>query len=178
MGDTREAVIEKCNEKKGMTCSPKKCNLCQTSLCYLEHIVSDDGNRPQAGHLKAILSAEPPRTRKSLQSLIGTMNWLHEYVPHYSELIAPMTDLLSPQRAYKWTLEAQEALDAVKEAFRSHKPLSRPDTTLPFILQTGASGKGMGAVFMQQGPDRNRRIISHSSAKFSPTEARYYCNEQ
>ena len=35
---------------------------------------------------------------KALQSLTETINWLHEYVRKYSELIAPITDLLSPKQ--------------------------------------------------------------------------------
>ena len=130
------------------------------------------------GHLKAILEAEPPTTRKTLQSLIGTLNWLNEYVPNFAEIISPMTDLLSPRKPYKWNLEAQKALDNIKIAFSQPRPLSRPDSTLPFILQTDASAKGMGGVLMQQTPDGERKIISYASAKFSETESRYHCNEQ
>ena len=162
----------------GLTCSPTKCNFGQTSLDYLGHIITDKGNLPQPKHLDAILNAEPPRTRKALQSLIGTMNWLHEYVPKYSELTAPITNLLSPKRPYRWTPEAQKALEATKAAFRNHQPLSRPDPALPFILQTDASAQGMGAVLMQQEANGHRRIIAYASAKFSATEARYHCNEQ
>ena len=162
----------------GLTCSPHKCQFGQTSLDYLGHVVTSEGNQPQPKHLQAILDAEPPRTRKGLRSLLGTMNWLHEYIPHYSEIIASITDLLSPKRPYKWNKGAQEALETAKEAFRKHEPLSRPDPSLPFILQTDASARGMGAVLMQQGPDGRRRIIAYASAKFSPTEAAYHCNEQ
>ena len=106
------------------------------------------------------------------------MNWLGEYIPHYSKLISPMTDLLSPKKAYRWTKEAQESLEKAKVAFCNHLPLSRLDPSLPFILQTDASAKGMGAVLMQQETKGKRRIISYASAKFSSTKARYHCNEQ
>lgn len=162
----------------GLTCSPQKCQFGQTSLPYLGHVVTSEGNHPQPKHLQAILDAEPPRTRKGLRSLLGAMNWLHEYVPHYSEITAAMTDLLSPKRPYKWNQEAQKALEDAKEAFRHHELLSRPEPSLPFILQTDASARGMGAVLMQQTPDGPRKIISYASAKFSPTEAAYHCNEQ
>ena len=161
-----------------MTGSPTKCSFFQTSLPYLGHIINETGNSPQPKHLDAILNAEPPRTRKALQYLIGTMNWLGEYIPHYSELISPMTDLLSPKRAYRWTKEDQESLEKAKVAFSNHLPLSRLDPSLPFILQTDASAKGLGAVLMQQEPNGKRRIISYASAKFSPTQVLYHCNEQ
>ena len=40
---------------------------------------------------------DTPKTRKNLQSLFGTLNWLNEYVPNFAEIVSPMTDLLSPK---------------------------------------------------------------------------------
>ena len=162
----------------GLTCSSSKCNFGQTNLPYMGHMVNWDTNSPQEGHLDAVTKAEPPKTRKHLQSLIGTLNWLNEYVPNFAELVSPMTDLLSPRRPFRWTKEAQESLEKVKEQFKNPVPLSRPDPDLPFILQTDASAKGMGAVLMQQTPEGERKIVSFASAKFSETESRYHCNEQ
>lgn len=127
----------------GLTCSPQKFLLGQTSLPYLGHVVTSEGNLPQPKHLQAILSAEPPRTSKGLRSLLGTMNWLHE-------------------TSYKWTAEATRALEAVKKAFVHHEPLSQPDPQLPFILQTNARARGMGAVLMQQEPNGRRRITARA----------------
>ena len=161
----------------GLTCSPKKCEFGQTGLPYLGHIVTSNVSQPQPRHLEAILKAERPRTRKGLKSLLSTMNWLHEYIPHYSATIAPIMDLLSPKKTYEWNVEAQDALKAIKEVFRHRELLSRPDS-LPFILQADASARGMGAVLMQQEPDGRHRIISYASAKFSQAEASYHCNGQ
>ena len=101
-----------------------------------------------------------------------------EYIPGYSELTAPLTTLASPKASFKWTTEINSAFDALKEAFRNRNQLSRSDPDLPFVLQTDASAVGMGSVLMQEGPEGERLIISYASAKLSPTEARYQCNEQ
>ena len=76
------------------------------------------------------------------------------------------------------TPERGKQFDRVKQAFSDPVSLSRPDPSLPFVLQTDASARGMGAVLMQQEPNGRRRIVSFASAKFSPTESRYHCNEQ
>ena len=131
----------------GLTCAPKKCSFGQTSLQYLGHVVSAEGNCPQDRHLGAILSAEPPRTRRALRGLIGTMNWLGDYIPHYAHLISPMTDLLSVKKPYRWNALAQQSFDAIKEQFRKKLTLGRPDPDLPFILQTDTSAHG------RSGPD-------------------------
>ena len=162
----------------GLTCSPEKCRFGEDTLPYLGHVVTSDGNQPQPRHVQAIQDAEPPKNRKALSSFLGVCNWLMEYIPRYSELTAPLTDLLSMKRPYKWTPEIQMAFEKLKDAFRSPTPLSRPDPDLTFILQTDASAIGMGAVLMQQDQEGKRRIISYASAKFQPVETRYHCNEQ
>ena len=41
--------------------------------------------------------------------------------------------------------------------------LAYPDYTQPFILETDASLKGLGAVLSQKGKDREVRIIAYAS---------------
>ena len=61
-----------------------------------------------------------------------------------------MTDLLSPTKPFKWNTVAQKALEEIKKEIKKPLKLSRPDSRLPFILQTDASAKGMGAVLLQE----------------------------
>lgn len=96
----------------GLTCSPTKCHFGKSSLLYLGHNITSDGNQAQPRHVQAIQTAKPPKNRKELSFFIGTCNWLMEYIPRYSELSAPLTNLLSPKRPYKWTLEHQAAFEA------------------------------------------------------------------
>ena len=152
-------------EMYGLTCSPIKCKFGKTTLPYLGRMINEDSNTPQGEHLKTILAVEPPATHKPLQSLVGTLNWLNEYVPNFAEMIAPMTDLLSPTKPYKWGPDAQTAQDNIKIAVSLPRALSRPNPALPFILQTDASAKGMGAVLMHKIADGKRKIISYASTR-------------
>ncbi|XP_033222580.1 uncharacterized protein LOC117176448 [Belonocnema kinseyi] len=162
----------------GLTVAPKKCCFGKTSLPYLGHIVGTGGNTTQPVHIEAIRNAPAPRNSKALRSFIGLCNWVKEYIPNSSEILAPLTNMLSTKRPFKWTNELQEKFERAKLAFQNPQSLSRPDPNLTFVLQTDASAKGMGAVLMQEGLDGKRRIISFASAKFSDTESRHHCNEQ
>ena len=165
-------------ENYGLTCNPKKCHFGKTKLEYLGHIVTSEGNQAQPEHTQAILDAKPPRTRKDLRSFHGTCGWLREYIPHFAIIAAPLTDLLTTNRPYKWTTAAEESFRKIKEVMKQPLDLSRPNPELPFILQTDASAKGMVAELYQGDQNKKRYIISYANAKFSPAEARYHCNKQ
>ena len=172
------ALVFESLETYGLSCNLKKCHFGEVELKYLGHIVTKDANQAQPESIQAILEAKPPKTRKELQSFLGVCGWLREYVPNFAVLAAPVTDLLSPAKTFKWNPSAQEAFENIKEEMKKPLKLSRPNPQLPFILQTDASAKGMGAVLLQEDSSKQRFIISYASAKFGPTEARYHCNEQ
>ena len=61
-----------------------------------------------------------------------------------------------------WTEECQHAFDALKLALTSAPVLGFANYRLPFIVETDASDRGLGAVLSQQ-QDGRRRIIAYAS---------------
>ena len=136
---------------------------------YLGHIVTSDENQAQPEHVQAILEAKPSRTRKEFRTFHGVCGWLREYIPHFAIIAAPLRHLLAVNKPYKWTTAAEESFLKIKELMKQPLELSRPNTQLPFILQTDASAKGMEAVLHQEDKERKKHINSYANAKFSPT---------
>ena len=66
--------------------------------------------------------------------------------------------------------ECQEGFDALKHALTTAPVLAYPDYTQPFILETDASLKGLGAVLSQKGKDGEVRIIAYASRSLRPSE--------
>lgn len=156
--------------------SPDKCRFAQTSINYLGHHIIPDGIEPQAVHIKNIKDAKKPESKKQLKSFLGLCGWLHEFVPRFANVTAPLTDLLrTKQRKLSWSTAAETAFTKIKTIFSSPLRLHRPDPTKPFVLQTDASSRGIAAVLYQE---PSRKIISFASAKLSRAQERYHVNEQ
>ena len=158
--------------------SVPKCEFGKTAVKFLGHNVVKDTIEPLPKHLKQIEEMPRPKNRKEVRKFLGTCNWLRDYVPRFSHMATPLTDLLSPRRPFKWTVDQEIALQAIKTAFRQPLALQRPTADLPYVLQTDASGIGIAAVLYQVGEDGQRRILNFASARLNATERRYHINEQ
>ena len=90
-------VLEKL-EFYGLTCNPEKCHFGRKKLDYLSYVATTEGNHPQPEHVRAILEASPLKNRKELRQFRGTCGWLREYIPHFAETAAELTDLLDTKK--------------------------------------------------------------------------------
>lgn len=155
-----------------------KCYFGKQRLDFLGHVVPADHNGTKQEHIRGVVETRPPRSRKELQEFLGLCGWISEYVLNFYQVAAPVTALISTKKPYKWTPEADTAFEAIKELFR--RPL-RVHRLLPdrrFYLQTDAADAGIGSVVYQLGDNGEKRIISHTFAKFSERERGYHSNER
>lgn len=165
-------------QQYNLKCAPDKCKIGVNELNFLGHVVTAHGNRPQISHELSITNYPIPNSRRKLRAFLGTLNWCREYIANFAEMAAPLTDLLSTKRPYRWNANAQQAMDNLKYAMSQPLKLCRPDFSRTFVLQTDASKVGMAAVLFHERPDGKRDIISYSSARFNNAEQRWHSNEQ
>ena len=71
---------------------------------------------------------------------------------------------------FKWDSQHQESFDRLKDALTSSPILAYPNYDKPFILETDASLKGLGAVLSQEDDEGNFRVISYASRMLKPYE--------
>jgi hypothetical protein len=91
----------------------------------LGFIVSHRGIEANLENIKAIMRMEAPRSQKKVQRLTGCMAALSRFISRLGEKGLPFYKLLKKVDKFKWTLEAQEALDALKK-FLTTPPVLKP----------------------------------------------------
>ena len=167
-----EHVLLKLKEN-GLKIEPEKCQFFKKSVKYLGHVVSAEGVATDPAKTEVVAKWPMPGTLKDLRSFLGFTSYYRRYVPGFAQKAAPLHKLTAELSeggkkkkgiipAERWNRECQTAFDALREALTSPPVLAYPDYQKPFIIETDASDKGLGAVLSQRQDDQ-LRVIAYAS---------------
>lgn len=160
-----------------VTVSVDKCQFCKPEMKYLGYVVDCNGLHVDPDKVKAMLEIPTPTCVRDVRSIVGTFSWYRKFVPEFSSIIAPMTALLRKNSKFQWTAECAESFRRVKELLVAAPILSCPDYSKPFVVQTDASGFGLGAVLTQPSPEGDK-VISYLSRSLTRQERNYTTTER
>ena len=152
-----------------------KCSFDQDNVEFLGHSISAFGISPLPEKVSAVTSWPTPSTVKDVQQFVGFTNYYRSFIPDYSALANPLTNLTKKSTPFFWSAECDTAFHQLKLSITSGPVLRHPDPALPFTVETDASDFAMGAVLSQ--PSVENPDILHPVAFFSrklePAERNY-----
>ena len=161
--------------KACLALKPSKCVIGNADITFLAFQIGEGTMTPKKDTVSRILEAPRPRTKKQLRSFIGLVGFYRQFVPNFSALAAPLTDLTrkgSPSDV-KWSEPQEKSFKALKDAIATPPILKLPDVKKAFILQTDSSNFGVGAVLLQEGEDSIKHPVAFASRKLLPREVNY-----
>ena len=131
---------------------PMKCSFGKQEMEYLGLKISH--NRIQIADDKkaALQEYEVPTSYPALQRFLGFANYLNSFIPQYSSKTAVLTDLLTggnKKKKFIWTAACQSAFEQIKAELQAAIGLGIPDKRGDLVLETDASGLGVGACLYQ-----------------------------
>ena len=162
-----------------LTLQLPKC-LFEAKTCeFLGHKIGPGYISPQQAKVDAVANFARPVRKKDIRSFLGLAGYYHRYIPWFSCIAAPLSDLTRIQGpdTREWTPECQQAFESLKQGISSQPTLALPDYSKLFLLQTDASDRGIGAV-LSQTTDQGDHPIAFYSRKFFNREQRYTTMEQ
>ena len=69
---------------------------------------------PREAKIQAILDFPIPTTKKELLRFLGMSGFYRKFVPNYSSLVSPLTNLLKAKVNYVWSEECQKSFEKLK----------------------------------------------------------------
>ena len=147
----------------GLRLKPKKCCFAQLQVRYLRHIVSSDGIRTDPKKLQAVREFPPPSSVKEVRSFVGLASYYRKFIPHFARVAGPLHALTKKDVTFVWTPECQSAFEELKQLLTTAPLLVYPRFDRPFMLETDASGSGLGAVLAQRQDDGSVRPVAYAS---------------
>ena len=160
-------------QQAGLKVCAAKSKLARHELEYLGYFITRDGIKPLSKKVEAINNLATPANRRELRKFIGLVNYYRDMWPKRSEILGPLTALVSPKVPWKWTPECQQSFEAMKSLVAREVILSYPQFDKPFHIHTDASKTQLGAVISQ-----DDKPIAFYSRKLSPAQTRYTTTER
>ena len=159
-------------KEAGLKLKPSKCYLFQKEVVYLGHIVGSAGIATDPSKIAVIETWPTPQDVSDIRSGLGLFGYYRKFIKDYSKIARPLTRLTGKGVPFVWGEEEQLAWDTLKQKLVESPILAYPDPTAQFILDTDASGYGIGAVLSQvQGG--KERVIAYGSRTLTKEEQRY-----
>ncbi|QRW24438.1 Retrotransposable element Tf2 protein [Rhizoctonia solani] len=136
---------------------------------HIPFLVCPIGNTP------AILGMTwpSPKSVKQVQAFLGFANYLRQFIPNFSSIARPLHNLTKKETPWLWGNLEEAAFQELKSLVTQSPVLIHSNPSLPYYLETDASGVAMGAILSQRAEDNRLHPVAYMSKSFSGAEANY-----
>ena len=170
------AVIERLRGA-GLKLKPSKCHFIQKEVEYLGHVISPDGLKPNPGRVSAVKEYSAPSNVKEVRQFLGIASYYRRFIPGFAKIAEPLHALTRKNETFLWTPSCQAAFQTLIQKLVEAPVLAYPNFQEPFVLETDASIKGLGAVLSQRQSDGRMHPVAYASRALSPSEKNYSISE-
>ena len=153
----------------GISLSKKKAEIMKTQIEFLGIQIDKNGIKMQ-NHIvqKIINSEEQIDTKKKLQSFLGLVNQVREYIPNLAENLKPLHKKLKKDVEYYFDKKDQEQIQKIKLLCKNLPKLYFPDENkiFTYIVESDASEISYGGVLKYR---YDKEKIEHHCRYYSGT---------
>ena len=133
-----EEIFERLR-KAGLKLKLQKCSFFKKHIQYLGHLISDEGIQPLPEKLESIAKMPVPQNAKQVKQFLGLVGYYRKFVPHFSDIARPLTQLTRKNEGFNWSTECDKCFHMLKDYLQEAPILRYPDPTADYILYTDAS---------------------------------------
>ncbi|GFT77406.1 transposon Tf2-6 polyprotein [Trichonephila clavipes] len=114
-----------------------------------------------------------PTTVKQVQRFLGLTGYFRKFIPAYSQIAKPLSDLTRKDNPFMFEQPQMEAFKKLKKLLTESPVLSIFQQGRTTELHTDASQQGYGTVLLQEADDGKLHPVQYMSQKTTPAEEKY-----
>ena len=161
----------------GLKLRPTKCHFLCQRVEYLGHLITPHGLGPNPKRVSAVADFPVPASVTQVRQFVGLTSYYRRFIKNFAKTAAPLHNLTRKDVEFCWTVQCQDAFDALKRRLTEAPVLVYPNFNFGFILETDASYQGLGAVLSQRLEDQKLHPVAFGSRALAPTEKNYAVTE-
>ncbi|GBM68073.1 Retrovirus-related Pol polyprotein from transposon 297 [Araneus ventricosus] len=99
----------------GLELNIKKCQFLKREIEFLGHKIKDGKLYASPLKIKAVMNFTEPKSTKDIKSYLGLTGYFRKFIPHYSSLAKPLSDLLKKDSNFSFGLKERESFNELKQ---------------------------------------------------------------
>jgi hypothetical protein len=125
-----------------------KCAFWLREVLFLEHVISAEGIAIDPSKVQEVLEWKSSKSVTQIRSFLRLAGYYHRFIPNFSKIVKPMTQLLEKEAKFKWSPQCEEVFLTLKKLLTTTPVLAQLDIEKPFDVYCDASDTGIGGVLM------------------------------
>ena len=102
-------------KKCSLTRSAKKCQISVPKIQFFGLVFTGEGCKPAPNRIKALRNLSRPTIVRETRSFLGMAQYSPQFIPHFSELTAPLRELSKSLSKCRWDSDQENAVLKLKE---------------------------------------------------------------
>ena len=151
-------IVLQCLRDHQLYAKFSKCEFCLNTVKFLGHTISSESISVDPSKVQEVMDWKPPTSVHQIRSFLGLVGYYRRFIPDFSRIAKPMTELLKKDVKFKWDAKCDEAFHTLRAHLTTAPVLAQPDNSKSYDVYCDASGTGLGYVLMQ-----DNRVIAYAS---------------
>jgi hypothetical protein len=84
-------------------------------VIFLDHVISSEGITMDPGKVNDVLDWKPPTSVTQVLSFLRLAGYYRRFIPNFSKITKPITELLKKGTKYVWIRDYDEAFKTLKK---------------------------------------------------------------
>lgn len=129
----------------GLDIKKEKCQFLKKRITFLGYIIEDGKVKPSEEKAAAIRNFPEPTTLKQIQSFLGLTGYFRKFIPGYSIVAKPLSNLLRKEQIFMFGIEQKSAINVLKDMLCNEPVIHLYHQDRETQVHTDASKHGYGA---------------------------------